>query len=92
MMGEFDGIMEDHVRCVKNNENHCYYVSHKIQNKLISLFGNTVGNYIIKIIKEANYISISLVCTPRVSHQEQMNLILRCANICSTKYKLLNIF
>ncbi|KAL5537435.1 hypothetical protein UlMin_042956, partial [Ulmus minor] len=62
------------------------------ENFLLQMLALEVKNSILKKIKEAKYFSIVLDCTPNVSHQEQMSLIIRCVDISTSLVRIEEYF
>ncbi|CAN0903350.1 Zinc finger MYM-type protein 1 [Linum grandiflorum] len=88
MLNEFDPVIQEHVHRITNDEIHHHYLSHKIQNKIILLLANSIKSKIIGKIKQANYFSVILDCTPDISHQEKMSMILRYVNFSSNSISI----
>lgn len=81
MMASFDDVMAEHIRKINNQETHDHYLGPDIQNEIIELMASEVRKAIIKMIKNAKYYSIMMDCTPDVSHQEQLSLVIRIVNL-----------
>ena len=77
MLAEFDPVIKDHVDRITNDQIRDHYLGPSIHNELINLLAAAIRHEIIKKIKEAKYFSVILDCTPDISHQEQMSLIIR---------------
>ena len=78
LIAKFDSVLNDHLNRTTTKGHH--YLSHSIQNELISTMVNKVEKVIIDAIRTAKY-SILLDCTPDVSHQEELSVVLLYVNI-----------
>lgn len=76
-ISKFDTVLSEHLRRVTSKETNVHYLSKQTQNEFISLLSNKVNEHILNELEKATYYSIILDCTPDVSHQEQMTMVVR---------------
>ncbi|XP_004205865.3 uncharacterized protein LOC101239811 [Hydra vulgaris] len=77
LLGKFDPVMQDHIQKIINKDIHDHYLGKTIQDEVIDTIGQAVLQEIIARIKSAKYFAVILDCTPDISHQEQMSMVLR---------------
>ena len=77
VLAKFDATMNNHLRRFLSKVNNHHYLSHRIQNEHISQMSVVVSDNHIANIKRNKYYSIILDCTPDISHQEQLTVIIR---------------
>lgn len=78
LMAKFDPVMKQHVARVKSGAgNHTHYLGKRIQNELIDSTSSKILESIVEEIKTSKYFSIILDCTPDLSHEEQLSVIVR---------------
>lgn len=84
LIAKFDPVLKDHISrsapTVEGTKRKHTYLSHTIQDELITKMAEKVKFEIVSKIKKAKYYSILLDCTPDVSHQEQLSVVIRFVN------------
>jgi hypothetical protein len=88
MMAKFDPVIQEHVKRITTEDIHKHYLGHNIQNEVIDLIAAAIRSEIIRKIKESKYFSIILDCTPDISHQKQMSLIIRYVHTSSDSVRV----
>lgn len=83
LMCQFDSVLNEHLKRIKNKEMKVHYLSPTIQNEIIHLVGEKIIEEIMRRVKLAKYYSVIMDCTPDLSHKERLSLVLRIVN-CET--------
>ncbi|XP_039605553.1 uncharacterized protein LOC120526452 [Polypterus senegalus] len=91
-LAKFDPCMQEHVRRITDNEIHDHHLGKNVQNEIIHLMGNATLEKIISHIHKAKYFSIILDCTPDISHEEQMTMIIRIVHIDGSSVEVREYF
>lgn len=76
LLAQFNPVMEDRLSRIKDENTRTHYLGQRIQSELIQVIGDRVQQTIVSCVQEAKYYSIILDCTPDVSHEEQMSIVL----------------
>lgn len=80
LISKYDPTLREHMKRINDKQLAHHYLSHDIQNELITLMSKTITDEVIRRVKEAKYYSILLDCTIDYSRVEQMSVILRFCN------------
>lgn len=77
LLAKFDPVLKEHVRRITAGEKHTTYLGKSIQNELIASISGKILSTMVTEIKQSKYFAIILDCTPDISHQEQMSVVVR---------------
>jgi len=95
LIAKFDPVLKDYISMsaptVERTKRKHTYLSHSIQDELMTKMAEKVKLEIISKIKKAKYYSILLDCTPEVSHQEQLSVIIRFVNTQAANIEIENM-
>lgn len=76
LLAQFNPVMEDRTSRIKDEDTRTHNLGQRIQSKLIQVIGDRVQQTIFSRVQEEKYYSLILDCTPDVSHEEQMSIVL----------------
>ncbi|XP_063760509.1 zinc finger MYM-type protein 1-like [Eleginops maclovinus] len=85
LMAKFDPVMKEHLWKMKAKQIADTYLSKRIQNELICLVAQCTTDALVERVRRAKYYAVIMDCTPDVSHNEQLSVLLRIVNCELTK-------
>lgn len=87
-ISNFDNVLEEHIARIQKTQHRMpHYLGHKIQNEIIYIMGEKIKTTIVNDLKLSKYYSVILDCTPDISHEEQISVVVRFVFLNpSTKY------
>lgn len=77
LMAKRDYVLQELYTRVIHKKTAEHYLSKDVQNELIQLVAQKIEHENMKLLKSAKYFAVILDCTPDISHEEQMTVILR---------------
>ena len=77
LLAKYDAVLSELLQKIKRSDTHVHYLSPQIQNELIQLVASNIQEVNMAQLKKAKYYSVILDCTPDVSHEEQMSVVIR---------------
>ena len=77
LLAKYDNILTELLHRIQTKKTADHYLSPEIQNEIIQLLAAEILSINSGLLKNAKYYSIILDCTPDVSHEEQMSIVLR---------------
>ncbi|KAF2879931.1 hypothetical protein ILUMI_26260 [Ignelater luminosus] len=80
LLSKYDLTLREHLQRINEKQLNQHYLSHDIQNELITLMSKSVIDEIIHRVKQAKYYTFLLDCTRNVNRIEQTSIILRFCN------------
>lgn len=87
LLAKFDPVLKEHVRRITAGEKHTTYLGKSIQNELIASISGKILSTMVTEIKQSKYFAIILDCTPDISHQEQMSVVVRIVTLTPPEIK-----
>ncbi|XP_026429096.1 zinc finger MYM-type protein 1-like [Papaver somniferum] len=92
VIAKHDPVLNIHLRRIVKKETHYHYLSHKLQNELITMVADKIKSSIVEKIRNAKYYSIILDFTPDRSHEDQMYIVVRCVDVSQVPAKVEEFF
>ena len=81
LMAKRDPILSELKQRIQDKTTKDHYLSPQIQNEVLSLIASKIREVNLTAVKQSKYYAIILDCTPDLSHNEQLTVILRYVDI-----------